>query len=128
MSQKIAPVLEKMLASCKAFQTLLRDDQDYLKQNDLKNMATSNLKKNTQLAQLQSLVSQIGSLNFESFSHEHADIINALHAEIANCYQYIMTNGQVIFANLKQINMIKDVLVAENTAATGVYDMKGCVK
>ncbi len=129
MTKTIIPVLQQMLACCEKIQVFLQTDQDYLRKNTISKMTGSNQKKTELLFELQSLMENF-QLQKQQLQQQGGDqtLVNQLRDEINKCYQYIMTNSQVIFANLHQLKLMHDRFIMQQQVTPGVYDCKGTVK
>jgi hypothetical protein len=120
--------LKKMLACCQSIQVLLKQDQDYLRQNALLELEASNLKKANLLIELESASVPLKTVDMDNYSDAEKLMIDLLHTEIASCYQDVATNGQVITENLNQIKMMHDYLHKQFSQDQSVYDGTATLK
>ena len=121
--------LKELLTRCQNIKKLLHDDQSLFSANKLDLLDASNAKKLDLLHQVQELTNHIQAKQHSSSSSTDAkNLLAQLKTEIMECYQYIMTNSQVVFGNLQQLKDILDKLSAFKASAEGIYDGKGSIK
>jgi hypothetical protein len=144
MEALLYTTLKNMIVQCKEMQTLLQTDINSFSKNDLAAVGESNKKKSAVIAQLKNLVSELNNIkmreNAGSFSEAvdkqliHADAptrnsvrtqIETLKIELTKCYQYLLTNNNVVFANIQHLKDIWDQLIACGSQMSQVYDHMG---
>jgi hypothetical protein len=119
-------VVKQMVNYCQEIQKLLAGDQTLLINNDLNALIASNKQKADLLEQLtlqKNALKQSGhtALNDPTLSTK----LNQLKNELSTCYQFTVTNYQVIYANLTHLKNIWDQVLATQEKANCTYDHTG---
>ena len=134
--------LKKMVNYCHDIKVLLKNDTEHFSNNDISKIEVSNKSKMELIDKLNLLTheldgyylnNQAGSIleRIEKESGDKGDVQNTLaelKTEIANCYQYIMTNSSIVFSNLHHLKRIWDNLLAASPNMDCVYDQSGNTK
>ncbi len=132
MDSAFLSAIKEMLRCCKEIQLLLRNDKDYFSKNQLTHVDNSNQKKAELLHQLNSLTTQLSSDHqsasmWNKLQQTQQDLLQELKTEILACYQYLMVNSGIVFANLQQLKDIWDKLLACKPKEP-IYDRNGVIE
>jgi hypothetical protein len=125
-NKQIQDVLIDMRAHCKEIRALLEKDKNYFHENNFASLNESNTKKIDIINQLNEMAAY---LSRQKLLIENVTPLNPLvadiKAEIAHCYNHIMINTSVVFANMQQLKEICDKLTSCKQGLETVYDKTG---
>ncbi len=137
--------LQEMLQCCNALTESLKLDQEYFKKNEMTKLHASNDIKAQHIERLVHVASDLKSGqptnhkdNFltalEKYSadqnspekREINTLVRDINVAMKKCYDVILTNSQVINANLTKLKNIWEGLLASRLENNSVYNHKGC--
>ena len=121
-------MIKEMISRCQEIRELLVNDQQHFGKNDLDALEASNKKKGEMLDYLNYLArdfNQVNDINGMS-TPELQNLIENLKTEIATCYESIVINNQVVYANMQQIKEVWDKLLTRKES--DVYEKNGVLE
>lgn len=136
--------LKQMIKYCQEIRELLKNDKDYFTKNKLSNLEESNKKKIELIDELNFLADDISISRLQDQTggflqkiendatnldpqakSELMATINELKAEISECYKFIVSNSNIVFANIQVLKDIWDKLLSCKTGIDYIYDHTG---
>lgn len=119
-------VVQQMVSYCQAIQKLLENDQTHLINNDFNALTHSNQQKAELLEKLALQKNALAETGPRHFNDPAVNVtLDQLKNELSTCYQFTVTNYQVVFANLLHLKNIWDKVLATQETSDCVYDHTG---
>ena len=127
--------LKQMLELCQRIQTLLRDDRERFRKNDLPAIEESNKVKTELIGHLTAMINdsndEIARYSTRLALDDHLldknevelkYVIKELKAEASKCYEQIFVNSEVVFSNMQLLKNIWEEIIANRDDDSSVYD------